>query len=303
LGWHTEKEKDREILPKDVVIKRIKRENKDVRTFFFEDALLDARPGRYVMVWVRGVDEIPISLSHKDAITVERVGKTTESFFKLKEGDSIGIRGPFGNGFDIKGENILLIGGGIGIAPLLYLAEVFGEKKKDIVGNRRFLYATKSLISCRENGTFSHAKNRRFLSITTLIGSRSIETLIFLKEFEKISKVHCSTDDGSLGKKGSVLNMLDAEIFNLEYDMIYVCGPEKMLRSLLDFFNEKDLLEKTQFSLSRIIKCGLGICGSCCIDPKGLRVCRDGPIFYGGEILNSEVGRYERDHTGRRRKV
>jgi len=279
LGWHTEKEKDREILPKDVVIKRIKRENKDVRTFFFEDALLDARPGRYVMVWVRGVDEIPISLSHKDAITVERVGKTTESFFKLKEGDSIGIRGPFGNGFDIKGENILLIGGGIGIAPLLYLAEVFGEKKKDIVGNRRFL------------------------SITTLIGSRSIETLIFLKEFEKISKVHCSTDDGSLGKKGSVLNMLDAEIFNLEYDMIYVCGPEKMLRSLLEFFNEKDLLEKTQFSLSRIIKCGLGICGSCCIDPKGLRVCRDGPIFYGGEILNSEIGRYERDHTGRRRKV
>jgi 2-polyprenylphenol hydroxylase and related flavodoxin oxidoreductases len=100
-----------------------------------------------------------------------------------------------------------------------------------------------------------------------------------------------------------VIDLLDAEIFNLEYDMIYACGPEKMLRSLLEFFNEKDLLEKTQFSLSRIIKCGLGICGSCCIDPKGLRVCRDGPIFYGGEILNSEVGRYERDHTGRRRKV
>ncbi len=287
MDWHTEKEKDREILPKDVVIKRIKRENKDVRTFFFKDALLDARPGRYVMVWVRGVDEIPISLSHKDAITVERVGKTTESLFKLKEGDSIGIRGPFGNGFDLKGKNILLIGGGIGIAPLLYLAEVFGEKKKDIVRNRRFLYA----------------KNRRFLSRTTLIGSRSIETLLFLKEFEKISNVHSSTDDGSFGKKGSVLNMLDAEIFKQDYDMIYACGPEKMLRSLLEFFNEKDLLEKTQFSLSRIIKCGLGICGSCCIDPKGLRVCRDGPIFYGNKILNSEVGRYERDHTGRRRKV
>jgi dihydroorotate dehydrogenase electron transfer subunit len=266
LDWHTEK--DEEILPKDVVIKRIKRENEDVRTFFFRDALPGARPGRYVMVWVRGIDEIPVSLSHKDAITVEKVGKATEALFKFKEGDSIGVRGPFGNGFEIKGEKILLIGGGIGITPLLYLAEVLKEKKKDL---------------------------------TALIGSRSKETIIFLEEFKKISKIYCSTDDGSFGKRGSVTDLLDN--MNFFYEMIYVCGPEKMLRLLLEFFDKKNLLNKTQFSLTRIIKCGLGICGSCCIDPKGLRVCRDGPVFYGDEILNSEIGRYERDHAGRRRKI
>jgi len=99
--------------------------------------------------------------------------------------------------------------------------------------------------------------------------------------------------------KGSVLDLLENSIKDLDvYDMVYVCGPDKMIRAFLNLFDKEKILDKTQFSVSRIIKCGLGICGSCSIDPKGLRVCKDGPVFYGTDIIDSEIGIYRRDHAG-----
>lgn len=220
------------------------------------------------MIWVRGIDEIPISLSYKDGITIERVGLATNALSDLDKGDSLGLRGPFGDKFEIIEESTaLLIGGGIGLAPLLYLADVL-----------------------KKNGT----------STTTLIGTKNKESLFFNDEFKKVSKdVFVSTDDGSFGMKGSVLDLLENSIQDLDvYDMIYVCGPDKMIRALLNLFDKEKILDKTQFSVSRIIKCGLGICGSCSIDPKGLRVCKDGPVFYGTDIIDSEIGIYRRDHAG-----
>ncbi|HIH40280.1 MAG TPA: dihydroorotate dehydrogenase electron transfer subunit [Halobacteria archaeon] len=262
----------KEGIPKSVTIKRVKNENKNVKTLFFDEAVSLGSPGQYLMVWIRGIDEIPISLSYKNAITVEKVGLATNALFNLDKGDSLGLRGPLGNKFKIlEGSTVLLIGGGIGLAPLLYLADVL-----------------------KENGT----------NITTLIGSRNKESLFFDDELKKVSKVFLSTDDGSFGTKGSVLDLLKNSIKDLDvYDMVYVCGPDRMIRALLDLFNKKNILEKTQFSVSRIIKCGLGICGSCSIDPKGLRVCRDGPVFYGTEIIDSEIGIYTRDHAGVRYKL
>jgi len=266
------------------------RENKNVRTLFFDDDMLKNRrflaletegfeislgsPGQYLMVWIKGVDEIPISLSYENAITVEKVGQATKSLFNLNKGDFLGLRGPFGNKFEIiknaKESRALLVGGGIGLAPLLYLANVLKEKNTNI---------------------------------TTLIGSKNKERLFFDNEFIKVSKVFISTEDGSFGVKGNILDLLEKSVKDINlYDMIYVCGPDRMIRALLDFFDRKNVLEKTQFNVSRIIKCGLGICGSCSIDPKGLRVCRDGPVFYGTDIINSEIGIYSRDHAGRRCK-
>lgn len=220
------------------------------------------------MIWVRGIDEIPISLSYKDGITIERVGLATNALSDLDKGDSLGLRGPFGDKFEIIEESTaLLIGGGIGLAPLLYLADVL-----------------------KKNGT----------STTTLIGTKNKESLFFNDEFKKVSKdVFVSTDDGSFGMKGSVLDLLENSIKDLDvYGMVYVCGPDKMIRALLNLFDKEKILDKTQFSVSRIIKCGLGICGSCSIDPKGLRVCKDGPVFYGTDIIDSEIGIYRRDHAG-----
>lgn len=220
------------------------------------------------MIWVRGIDEIPISLSYKDGITIERVGLATNALSDLDKGDSLGLRGPFGDKFEIIEESTaLLIGGGIGLAPLLYLADVL-----------------------KKNGT----------STTILIGTKNKESLFFNDEFKKVSKdVFVSTDDGSFGMKGSVLDLLENSIKDLDvYGMVYVCGPDKMIRALLNLFDKEKILDKTQFSVSRIIKCGLGICGSCSIDPKGLRVCKDGPVFYGTDIIDSEIGIYRRDHAG-----
>lgn len=250
----------------------MKNENKDIKTFFFDEDTALGSPGQYLMVWIRGIDEIPVSLSYKNAITIEKIGSATSTLFNLDKNDSLGLKGPFGNGFEIiKESKVLLIGGGIGLAPLLYLANVLKDNNNDI---------------------------------TVLIGSKDKRKIFFDNEFRKMAKVHISTEDGSFGVKGNVLDLLKGSVENVNiYDMIYACGPDKMIRSLLDFFNMENMLEKTQFSVSRIIKCGLGICGSCSIDPKGLRVCRDGPVFYGTDIIDSEIGIYKRNHAGIRYKL
>ncbi len=106
----------------DIVI-----ECSDIKTFFF-DHRFDFIPGQYVMIWIRGVDEIPMSLSYADAITVRSVGEATSELFKLSIGDEIGIRGPYGNGFKDPDNSVLLIAGGLGAAPLSPLAETLNRR-------------------------------------------------------------------------------------------------------------------------------------------------------------------------------
>lgn len=99
--------------PINSVIKEIREETPLVKTFFF-DASLDPKPGQYMMLWVRGIDEIPMSFSYPNGMTVQRVGDATSALFDLGPGNSIGVRGPLGNGFTLEGEQILLVGGGVG---------------------------------------------------------------------------------------------------------------------------------------------------------------------------------------------
>ena len=107
----------------------IKQENCDVKTFTFVDEVCrKAEPGQFVMVWIPGVDEIPMSLSAiksegLTSITVNEVGEASRALNQKKKGDQIGVRGPFGNGFIPAGGNVMIVGGGTGLAPLMPLTE------------------------------------------------------------------------------------------------------------------------------------------------------------------------------------
>jgi dihydroorotate dehydrogenase electron transfer subunit len=241
----------------------VKEETPSVRTFFF-DLSFSFSPGQFVMVWVPGIDEIPMALSSENSITVQNVGDATAALFGIAEGGKIGIRGPFGNGFS-RAEKVLAIAGGVGAAPLLPLA------RADCV-------------------------------MTLLLGAKTESELLFIDLLDECTDVLIATDDGSLGLKGFVTHLMDD--LNLgAYDRIAVCGPEVMMRAVLAKVEEKGIAHKTEFSLHRYMKCGVGVCGSCCIDPSGLRVCRDGPVFSGDKLLKSEFGHYMRDASGRKKNI
>jgi len=251
-----------EELPATVKITRIKRETSTIRTFFF-DRQFTFLPGQFVMVWVPGIDEVPMALSSESSITVQNVGDATAALFGLQAGDLIGIRGPFGNGFT-KGEKVLAVAGGVGAAPLLPLA------RSDCV-------------------------------MTLLLGARTENELLFVDLLDECTDVMIATDDGTLGHHGFVTELLD-ELNLGAYDRIAVCGPEPMMRAVLLKIEEKGIAHRAEFSLHRYMKCGMGVCGSCCIDPSGLRTCRDGPVFSGDFLLKSEFGNYTRTASGRKKK-
>jgi dihydroorotate dehydrogenase electron transfer subunit len=247
--------------PLNAVITKIIRETPLITTIR-TDIELDADPGQFVMVWVRGVDEIPMALSFSNGITVQRVGDATRALSDMHVGDSIGIRGPFGKGFEITGSRIMIIAGGVGGVPLLPLA----EQAQDI-------------------------------EVHTLIGAKTSHELLFEDRFSKYGAVSVATDDGSKGYHGFLTGLLSK--YNLEdFDQFYVCGPELMMRGVLDILHGFE--GRSQFSLHRYFKCGIGVCGACVIDPAGLRVCKDGPVFSGDVLIKSELGKYHRDATGRK---
>ena len=247
-------------LPVIVTITRVVGETPSVKTIFF-DRRFDAEPGQFVMVWIPGIDEIPMALSAPDSITVQVVGDATRVLGGLHPGDMIGIRGPFGNGFSPKGR-ILAVAGGVGAAPLLPLAQ-------------------------------------RYPGLTFVLGARSVSDLLYSDILATCSDLRIATDDGSAGYHGYVAGLLrDMDLSR--YETICVCGPELMMKSVFDLLDAKGVLHNGQFSLHRYMKCGVGLCGSCCIDPDGFCVCRDGPVFSGDILRNSELGKHHRDASGRR---
>jgi len=236
-------------------------ENPVTVTFYFPYKI-PSIPGQFLMVDVPGEEEIPISLSSERSITVKAIGDTTHKMLEIEEGDLIGIRGPYGNGFELVEGKKLVVGGGIGIAPLRYLIRYLG-KDMDIV-----------------------------------YGVKTMEELIFVDELKASSTIF-TIEDGSFGEKGTVVDVLGSMSLG-EYAQIYVCGPEMMIATILNLFEREGVLSISQISIERYMKCGVGICGSCCIDPSGLRVCIDGPVFKGEMLKNSEIGKYHRNGSGRK---
>lgn len=226
-------------------------------------------PGQFVMVWLPTHEEIPLSPSLHNGellrLTVAARGETTEALHRLGVGDLLLIRGPYGRGFNLGFRDFIFIGGGYGVAPLIYaLHEVSG-------------------VSGRK---------------TYLVGAKTRSELLFINEARELgADVVVATEDGSLGVKGLVTDLLST--VNLSnYDTLLTCGPEAMMKRIYDYLRSEGIKIHAQFSLERFIKCGVGICGSCAIN--GLRVCRDGPVFTMEELEGTEFGTYVRDECGRR---
>lgn len=251
-------------------IDKVIENNPTFRTYVFKHGT-NAKPGQFYMVWLPGVDEIPISVGWQTddefRLGIAKVGGCTEAIFKqIKAGGRLGLRGPFGKPFDLKGyKKIMLVGGGTGTPPMLNLAQRAKEKN---------------------------------IKTTVVLGARTKGLLLYEKEFKSLGcDLHVATDDGSKGCKGYCTNIVEEKIKSHKIDCIYTCGPELMMYRIAEMakINKVDC----QVSLERFMKCGFGICGQCCIDGTGLRVCKDGPVFDGKIALqHQEFGKYKRTSSG-----
>ena len=199
-GWHTD---DKQI--RTTKIRKVESETERVKTFYFEDKLCaSAEPGQFIMLWVPSVDEIPLSLSSVNgnlvSVTVKEVGEGTKALNKMKQGEVVGVRGPFGTYYRIAGKNALVVGGGIGTAPLMLLASRLLEAK---------------------------------VKTTVVEGAKTRSDLLFVKQLTKMGKqadlkVVFTTDDGSCGTKGLVTDAAEKVLLAGQVDSIYTCGNEAM---------------------------------------------------------------------------
>jgi dihydroorotate dehydrogenase electron transfer subunit len=254
-------------------IKRIIRENENTNTYIFEHKL-GSNPGQFVMMWIPGVDEKPFSIAYDDGdefwLMVCKVGPATEELFKLKEGDKIGIRGPFGKSFEFKkGENLALVAGGYGVAPMYNVAHRAVDK------------------GCK---------------VDFILGARNKDLLLYTQKISGLHGVnlHVSTDDGSCGVKGFTTEVLENLINSgAKIDHVFACGPEKM-EYFLGQIAEKHKID-CQMAVEKYMKCGFGVCGQCAIDGSGQCVCKKGTVM-NWKVLKklSEFGKYHRDAQGKK---
>ena len=266
--------------PHICTIERIVDETPTVRTFYFHDPVLaDVKPGQFAMVWIPGVNELPMSVMISDendqaALTVRKRGESSTALYNLSVGQQIGVRGPYGNSFEIKSGKILLIGGGTGLVPLM------------------------RLIKLRASGHYANPANK----ITILMGSQTKNEVFFEETAKKLLSEHPQmngiipvTEDGSYGEKGYVTDILEKLLEENTYDAIYTCGPELMMYKTVQMAQKKGIF--VQASLERMMKCGVGICGSCCVND--ILACRDGTIFDGDHLSQkSEFGHSHRTKSG-----
>ena len=226
-----------------------------------------AKPGQFLSIYTNDAGKLlprPISICEIDKVsrrlrvvyrvTGENTG--TEQFSRMKEGESLKILGPLGNGFPLeraKGKRVFLMGGGIGVPPILELA-----KQMDCI--------EKQLI----------------------IGYRDHHTVL-KEEFEKNGRLFISTEDGSVGTKGNVMDAIREKA--LRADVIFACGPTPMLRAIKEFAAEKSI--ECYISLEERMACGIGACLGCVCQSKerdahsnvkNKRICKDGPVFLAAEV-------------------
>jgi dihydroorotate dehydrogenase electron transfer subunit len=257
-------------IPKVVEIKRVIQETDTVKTFIFNWQVKDEAPGQFIMLW-NFEDEKPMSISLIDQVnneigfTIRKVGKFTEALHQMEEGDKLGIRGPYGRGFEITGSKVLAIGGGVGMAPIAAFAEEAYRKGVEV----------------------------------DLISAATTQDELLFTDRLKNNELKACTDDGSYGFCGFGTELAVEVLKDNSYDMIVSCGPEVMMKNLAEIAEKHDI--PAQFSLERYMKCGVGICGQCCVDDTGWRVCKEGPVFWSDEVrLITEFGKYRRNAAGRK---
>ena len=226
-----------------------------------------AKSGQFVSVYSNDASKLlprPISLCGIDRkagtlrlvyrVTGEHTG--TEEFSRLQAGDTMKIMGPLGNGFTVeKGRKAFLIGGGIGVPPMLQLA----KEMKDAGENFQIV------MGYRDAGTF------------------------LLDEFKEQGESFVATEDGSVGTKGNVLDAIREN--HLDADVIYACGPTPMLRALKAYAEEQNMT--CYVSMEERMACGIGACLACVCNStekdahsnvKNKRICKEGPVFNAKEV-------------------
>ena len=255
-----------------VTIEKVIDETPTVRTLVFSDSIMsNVLPGQFAMVWIPGINELPMSVmiskeSGKAAFTVRKHGLASTGLFNIKVGEKIGIRGPYGNAFDVKQRKLLLVGGGTGLVPMMRL--------------------------------LTHVKSTD--DVTVLIGAKSKDEVFFEDLANDLLKnnshnVIISTDDGSYGEKGFVTDIVEKLVNESHFDGVYTCGPEKMMYKTVQSAHSRGIF--VQASLERMMKCGVGICGSCCVGED--LACKDGTVFDGNHLSkNNEFGYSHRNKAG-----
>jgi dihydroorotate dehydrogenase electron transfer subunit len=243
-------------------IESVKTENPTTKTYTFTDKqCAKAKPGQFLMLWIPSIDEIPLSIMNTEStsvsVTVKNVGDATRHLHGMKQGDTIGVRGPFGNSFTPNSGKVLLIAGGTGTAPLLFLAKQLAVTAK---------------------------------RLSFIVGAKTRNELLFLNQLEPLctEQPTATTEDGTYGLRCLATQPLEQLLTKEKFDMVYTCGPEPMTRQVFNLTEKHHI--PMQASLERLMRCGIGICGSCMIGKY--RVCRDGPVF------NSAQLRQVRDELG-----
>ncbi|WP_330583205.1 dihydroorotate dehydrogenase electron transfer subunit [Pseudobutyrivibrio xylanivorans] len=222
-----------------------------------------AIPGQFISIFSNDGSKLlprPISICEINReygilrVVYRVVGAGTEEFSKLKMGDKVEVMGPLGNGFPLEGERAIVVGGGIGVPPMLELAKQL-------------------------NG-----------SVTAVMGYRN-DDLFLTEEFtDMAAELIIATDDGSVGTHGTVVDAMKEN--DLEADVIYACGPKPMLRAVAEYAAEHDI--KCYVSMEERMACGVGACLGCVCQStekddhshvNNKRVCKDGPVFLSTEVV------------------
>ena len=233
---------------------------------------LGHQPGQFVQVSIFGAGEAPISITSsptkKDSfeLCVREVGMLTKLIHKLEVGSAVGIRGPFGTGFDVnsyKGKDILIIGGGIGIVPLRSLINYIIDNRKD------------------------------YGRLIILYGAKNPDELLFsdeLKQWEKSNNIeyHVTVDQSTpewIGNTGVITTLIPGLDLDLPNTITAIVGPPIMYKFVLMSLKTKRIPEENIYlSLERRMKCGVGKCGHCQINHS--YVCQDGPVYHYPELKN-----------------
>ncbi len=233
---------------------------------------LGSSPGQFVMVWVPRVGEVALSVAREEGreihLLVARKGRVTGFMHdNVREGWRLYVRGPLGRGFAVAKGTALLVGGGVGVAPLIHLCAALKGAGARVVA---------------------------------AIGLRSADYRALAEDLASCAdEAHVATEDGSLGIRGTAVDVAEALLSERHFDFVYVCGKEAMMRQVIELAMARGV--RVEASLERLVKCGIGVCGACVLEPLGLRVCADGPAFDGDTLTRAgDFGRWWHDAAGRR---
>ncbi len=260
-------------LPQKGTIVSVNEETDSVRLFRIRmNRPIQYRPGQFFMVSLWGAGEVPISVTSLSGeegfieFCIRRAGSVTSRLFELKSGETLWFRGPYGRPFPLdiaRGKDVVIVAGGIGIAPLRPLIEHFSKRKK--------------------------------ARVVLLYGSRSPEEIIYRKrisEWQKMGvKVVLTVDRGSRNWKGNigvVTTLWHLAEVEFKKSVAYICGPEVMIKAAMQdlfFFGMPE--DRIITTLEAHMKCGVGKCGHCYAGP--LYICKEGPVFTYKEIKELSI--------------